>query len=248
MPKDALRVSHIGITLDDRSSKMEARLSVALSEVLAKILDTYDIAVEMRKTLPLSDIISHLNSTFGQETGVTFEKATDSPKSALRPDGGFLYVRDRKNERRCILVTEVKRQGTNADRLREGKAKQAQGNAIERLRKNMQGVDCLFAGEEVTPFVCFGEGCDFSPTTSTIPDRVSTMNGFFPLNVVHVRKIYIPGPPPEVFKPASLFFREDPWTPAEMSDILWQVCQHSISYYQERYGLLRRGDLDAVRI
>ncbi len=69
------------------------------------------------------------------------------------------------------------------------------------------------------------------------------MNGFFPLNKVQVRKIYVEGPPSEVFKPASLFFREDPWTPAEMIDVMWQVCQQSIDYYETTYGPLRRGEV-----
>ena len=41
----------------------------------------------------------------------------------------------------------------------------------------MQGIDCLFAVESITPFVCFGEGCDFEEESSIL-DRVSTMNSF----------------------------------------------------------------------
>ena len=38
-----------------------------------------------------------------------------------------------------ILISEVKSQGTNDAREKEGKSKQAMGNAIERLGKNMIG-------------------------------------------------------------------------------------------------------------
>ncbi len=238
MPKEALRVSHVGITLNDRSSRMEVRLRAALVDVVRRIGHMFGVAVESEDTLPLDTIVSHLNATFGPPNGLAFGKATANPRSSLKPDGDFLYVRDQSDVKRCILVTEVKRQGTNTDRVAEGKPRQAQGNAIGRLRKNMQGVDAFFAGEAITPFVCFGEGCDFADGV-TILDRVSTMNGFFPLNVVHVDKIYVDKPAPEIFKPTSLFFREEPWSSQEMRDVIWRICQRSIAYYQDTYGPLR---------
>jgi len=217
---------------------MELRLEAAINLLATRIVEKYGLQIEIEKQILLTEIIAHLNQAFAEVKKFSkseFVKATHK-ETYLRPDGGLVYIRDTKNIRRCILVTEAKRQGTNADRELEGKPKQAQGNAIERLRKNMQGIDCLFAGEEITPFVCFGEGCDFADESSIL-DRVSTMNGFFPLNQIFVDKIYVAVPSREVFKPASLFFREEPWTPEEMLDILWKVCQRSIEYYRDRYGL-----------
>jgi len=241
MPRAALRISHQGITLNDRSLKMEARLGAAISLLLERIRDTYGYAVEVDDYLYLDDILDHLRSTYTEDpkTGFVFTKATEI-RTYLKPDGGFVYVWDRDAIKRCILVTEVKRQGTNADRLKAGLKQQARGNAIERLRKNMQGFDALFAGERITPFVCFGEGDDFAPSSSIL-DRIATMNSFFPLNTIYVDKIYRTAPELEVFKPASLFFKEEPHSAEEMLDIMWTVCQRSIAYYEQRYGPLRRG-------
>lgn len=238
MPKDALRQSHVGILLNDRSSIMEGRILLAITTLIDRIQTIYGMQVERDDKINLSDIIATLTAKFSVPGKVAFTKATHNGSTYIKPDGGFLYIRDINGQRRCVLVTEAKRQGTNADRLAEGKKKQAKGNAIERLRKNMQGIDCMFAGEAITPFVCFGEGCDFADESSIL-DRVSTMNSFFPLNQIYVDKIYVVEPDPEIFKPTSLFFREQAWSPEEMLEIMWQVCQRSIAYYEGRYGLLK---------
>src|SRR3546814_12068513 len=81
----------------------------------------------------------------------------------------------------------MKRQGTNDQRAREGKGKQSQGNAIERLGKNLIGFRSALQYERITPFVCFGWGIDFAPGSSTL-DRVITMNEFYPLNRIFVFK------------------------------------------------------------
>src|SRR3546814_20159135 len=75
----------------------------------------------------------------------------------------------------------MKRQGTNDQRALEGKGKQSQGNAIERLGKNLIGFRSALQYERITPFVCFGWGIDFAPGSSIL-DRVITLNEFYPLN------------------------------------------------------------------
>ena len=242
MPRAALRKSHLGITLNDRSARMEQRVAVAIERLRHQLREDYGLSVEHDTTLRLPEIVSHLNTMFGSSVGLTFCKATSKENTFLRPDGGLLSVLDRQHIKRYILVTEAKRQGTNTLRRQEGKPRQAQGNAIERLRKNMQGIDCLFAAESITPFVCFGEGCDFEEESSIL-DRVSTMNSFFPLNTIFVDKIYVNDPVEEIFKPTSLFFREEPWSPGEMLVIMMEVCQRAIEYYDSKYELLirRRG-------
>lgn len=232
VPKEALRRSHVGITLNDQSAQMERRVDRALEEVKRRLL-VAGHQVGWQQQLPLDDIIRDLNARFPMPR--PFTKATNITSTSLKPDGGFLYVRDRAGQPRCVLVTEAKRQGTNDAREKEGKPKQARGNAIERLGKNLRGVEILFAGEDIVPFVCFGEGCDFA-SDSSILDRVATLNQFFPLNVVHVRKIRPPGQH-EVFRPVSLFFREPPWSPAEMVEVMWSVVSQSLQYYDSRYGL-----------
>lgn len=136
------------------------------------------LVFEHKKILPLTEIIADLSRQYPQ-----YAKSF-SPvmrESFIKPDGGFLYATDKKGNRKLILVAEVKRQGTNDKRLSEGLPKQAKGNAIERLGKNLTGIRAIFKKESMIPFVCFGSGDDFQKG-STILDRVVTMNDFFPLN------------------------------------------------------------------
>lgn len=236
MPRDALRKSHIHILLNDHSSKMESRLDKALELTEQAVRNETGLTIKRIDKLYVKGLVQELNRRYAKQIGVEFDRAfkmTDN--SWLKPDGGFWYVEDWPEPRRWILVAEAKRQGTNDARAQEGLPKQAKGNAIERLGKNMRGFDALFLGEDITPFVCFGEGCDFAPDSSIL-DRVSTLNGFFPLNRVFVDKIKLPDGT-DVLKPASLFFRCDPWTPKEMHDVLLPVCLHAIEHYRRRYRL-----------
>src|SRR3546814_5125722 len=61
--------------------------------------------------------------------------------SFIKPDGGILILKkeDDPSFQRIVLAVEMKRQGTNDQRALEGKGKQSQGNAIERLGKNLIG-------------------------------------------------------------------------------------------------------------
>jgi len=234
LPRQALRKSHAGITLNDRSSKMELRLDAALEIVRDRASKTHGLTLAQVKRIYLEDIVSELNAKLGSELPVPLERAfRQHSRTWLRPDGGFWYVEDWGSPRRWVLVAETKRQGTRSAREREDLPRQSRGNAIERLGKNMRGLDMLFLTERISPFVCFGEGCDFEAESSII-DRVATLNGFFPLNEVHVDKVYLSSG--EVLRPASLFFRDPPWTPKEMCHVLAQVVDRSIEYFRSQYG------------
>jgi type II restriction enzyme len=145
--------------------------------------------------------------------------------SSIKPDGGVLLLRkvDDKNYKRIVLAVEMKRQGTNDKRLAEGQKIQAQGNAIERLGKNLIGIRATLQYEKVTPFVCFGWGIDFEEG-STIRDRVITMNEFYPLNRIFVHKR-------DGFSPVSMFFRRKEWVNEELFDIMKEIAEASITSY-----------------
>src|SRR3546814_17460064 len=68
----------------------------------------------------------------------------------------------------------MKRQGTNDQRALEGKGKQSQGNAIERLGKILIGFRSALQYERIMLFDCFGWGIDFAPGQSIL-DRVIPM-------------------------------------------------------------------------
>src|SRR3546814_2163987 len=67
--------------------------------------------------------------------------SSDLEGSFIKPDGGILILKkeDDPSFQRIVLAVEMKRQGTNDQRALEGKGKQSQGNAIERLGKNLIG-------------------------------------------------------------------------------------------------------------
>lgn len=145
--------------------------------------------------------------------------------SFIKPDGGILILKKTTDPgfQRIVLAVEMKRQGTNDQRALEGKAKQAQGNAIERLGKNLIGFRSALQYEKITPFVCFGWGVDFAPDCSIL-DRVITMNEFYPLNQTFVFKR-------EGYAPVSMYFRTDEWGTAELFNIMKEIAETSVRNY-----------------
>lgn len=198
---------------------MDKDIDVVILDLIKRLSNEYPtLTFEVEKKMFLSDIIAALST---QYPGYAKYFSPVRQKSCIKPDGGFLFCTNKKGERRLILVSEIKRQGTNDKRKIEGLGKQALGNAIERLGKNIIGIRTIFKHQGTLPFVCFGSGYDFN-SESSILDRVVTINEFFPLNTVFVEKNFLP------FEPASLFFREKDWTQKEMSDVLYRVAKRSI--------------------
>ena len=136
---------------------------------------------------------------------------------------------DKNENKYYILISEKKNQGTNDLRLIEGKEKQSRGNAIERLGKNVIGFSSLMCGESINPFICFGDGCDFSKE-STIIDRVSTIAKYRELNTIQMTNS-------ELQSTGSYFFRNDPWTSDEMETYMYEIAERSIMNYKSKYGI-----------
>ena len=202
-------------------------MQVALRVVRAALMEKYpNLALKHEPALPLAAIVAHLRQHFPE---VDFYN--HFPSSSMRPDGGVLSVTSNNGESHIILIGEVKNQGTNDLRAVEGKAKQAQGNAIERLGKNVIGFRAAMLTEAIFPFVCFGYGCDFLPDSSIL-DRVSTIAMFGKLNCVHLHR---QGPNGE-FNRGSFFFRGEKWTPEEMAEIMLDIADRSVLYYLSKHG------------
>lgn len=168
--------------------------------------------------MKLVDIIAMLSKQYPK-----YAKHFGTPldTSFISPDSGFLFAKNKQGKCRIILVSEVKRQGTNDDRQKEGLPKQAQGNAIERLGKNLIGIRAVLKNEGILPFVCFGSGYDFKPGSSIL-DRVLTMNEFFPLNKIFVEKKFKP------FEPVSMLFRYESWSIEEMAVQMYDIAVRAI--------------------
>ena len=201
-------------------------MDVALLTVVERVTESFDVDLEHTGQWKLADIVSSLRIDF---TDIEFHYHFDT--SAMRPDGGILSMLDSEGKARPILITEVKNQGTNNLRLAEGKPKQAKGNAIERLGKNVIGFRTAMMNEAIVPFVCFGYGCDFAGNSSIL-DRVSTIAMFGPLNTISVVNQGEAGS----FNRGSFFFREDRWTVDEMAAIMYEVASRAIHYYFACYG------------
>jgi type II restriction enzyme len=111
-----------------------------------------------------------------------------------------------------------------------GQASAGQGNAIERLGKNLIGLRAALLRESIFPFVCFGYGCDFEDTSSIL-DRVSTMAMFGNLN-----KTYLHNEEQGRFNRGSFYFRENRWSIEEMSKVMMDIAERSVFYYFSKYG------------
>jgi type II restriction enzyme len=224
--KSDLRTQRDGTIINHRSKKDEGKLGSSLEMLRARLEAEFKLELTHEKEWKLKDVVSRLRHLFPDvEFSYKFET------SAMRPDGGILSIQSKTGTLFPILITEVKNQGTNDLRATEGKPKQAKGNAIERLGKNVIGFRTALLGEQIVPFVCFGYGCDFDDTSSIL-DRVTTIAMFGPLNKISVVSEGEGG----IFNRGSFFFREDKWTEDEMAEIMYEVAKRSIHYYFAKYG------------
>ena len=224
---DQLRKNKLQHTPKNVLSKGDdKKIAEVMGEVMIHLNSRFKLTnmgyyLEYVKSIKLSELIDIIKSYDKRTAFATLTKAD----TFIKPDGGILLLRKTKDEKykRIALAVEMKRQGTNDQRLAEGKKKQSQGNAIERLGKNLIGIRATLQYEKVTPFVCFGWGIDFAEGSS-IRDRVITMNEFYPLNRIFVNK-------QDQYSPVSMFFREKEWEKPELFEKMKDIAEASISAY-----------------
>ena len=225
--KARLRLNRYGTIINATSSKQELQLVDALIVATERIISKFGLELKHTKTVMLKDIVAELQESF---PSVGF--GDPLPKTYMSPDGGILSILSEDGQQKFpILITEVKNQGTNDLRQAEGLAKQAMGNAIERLGKNVIGFRTMMLAEGIIPFVCFGYGWDFQEGSSII-DRVRTIAMFGELNRVNV----VPEGDEGLFNRGSFFFRQDPWSSEEMTDVMVDVGTRAIHYYFAKHG------------
>lgn len=183
--------------------------------------------LEIEKKLEISYMINTIKNK-----NVRAQFDTSYEDRAIIPDGGILFLlkKDDENYKKVLLVTEAKRQGTNDERKKEGKNKQATGNAIERLGKNLIGVKTMMNHEKITPFVCFGWGCDFAEDEKTVLAKINVLNEFYYLNKTYVFKAD-GNSDNNFFSPVSMYFREKEWEINEMFEIMKEIAETSLRYY-----------------
>ncbi len=225
--KPQLRKQHEKQQQNTKSKRQETILSRAMNRVFDQLRsDNPGLAIYRLSRWYLSAIVDRLREQFPEVPYCAVGK-----RSFMEPDGGVLFLQDRKGRQYPILISEKKNQGTNDLRELEGKPKQSKGNAIERLGKNVIGLRTAMLNESIFPFVCFGDGCDFADDSSII-DRVKTISMFGTLNEVHLHNEGSRG----VFNRGTYFFRVEEWTEEEMYEISLDIARRSILYYFSKYG------------
>ena len=224
--KEQLRALRSGTVINNNSSKMEKELTSALKNCVDVVLSRYEVSLEHITQIHLSEITKTL-----KQADPTVKYSFHKDTSTLKPDGGLLFLKAHDGRKYPILISEAKRQGTNDDREKEGLKKQAKGNAIERLGKNVIGFRAMCSHEEIFPFVVFGQGIDFAPDSSIL-DRVSVIALFNSLNTTTIRNEGVNNN----LQRGSFYFRVEKWSVDEMSRILIQIASESIEYYFAKYG------------
>ena len=226
--KDQLRKQHANTVLNLISKQQESDIIQALQRVVDNLQRRFGASISLvhQKQWSLVDIVTELRYSY---PNMGFHYHFD--RSSIRPDGGILYIEGRPDDKLTypILISEVKNQGTNDARIKEGLPTQAKGNAIERLGKNLVGLRAALMRESIFPFVCFGYGCDFDDDSSIL-DRVSTMAMFGRLNTT-----YLYNEENGKFNRGSFYFRAGRWSVDEMAAIMQDIAEHAIQYYFSKY-------------
>lgn len=183
--------------------------------------------LEFKKNIKLSDMISFIEKR-GVRTGIYNLYGDDR---TIAPDGGIIYLVDEKQDIKYpLVISETKHQGTNKERMKKGKKKQAQGNAIERLGKNITAIKTYLHYENITPFVCFGQGSDFGEGEDYILSKVWVLNEFYDLNKINVNK-RDNDKEHGGYAPVSMFFREKEWSVDELFEIMKEIAEYSFRYW-----------------
>lgn len=221
---------------NEKSKKDDKDIYKAMRNVQFYLIDRFnmladyeDYEIIFEKKIKVKYMIEMI-----QKAGLRNEFDYNYNNRTIVPDGGILYLKNKKNnEKLPLVIAEIKRQGTNKERVAEGKKKQATGNAIERLGKNLTGIKAMMNYEKITPFVCFGWGCDFdsnSKGSGTVISKVVMLNEFYPINRIYVFK-KDGNANLNSFAPVSMYFREKPWTIKEMADIMIEIAETSFRYW-----------------
>mgnify|MGYP001593181315 FL=1 len=98
-----------------KSKKMEKDIDLAVECVLKWLKSQYPkVKFLHTKTIPLPALLKELKDIF-----TSYKFAEFGENNFIRPDGGVIYFLDEKNKPKFVLISEVKRQGTN-DKRKQG--------------------------------------------------------------------------------------------------------------------------------
>ena len=220
-----------------KSKDDDKNIYVAAERVMSYLRERFDNNVfsgfELRfeHYIQLSDMINFIKVSSKKHGNGREDFYKYDTIRKIVPDGGVVYlIKNGDYIKYPLVIAEAKHQGTNKERMSEGKAKQATGNAIERLGKNLTAIRAYMHYENITPFVCFGYGCDFAENETTVLTKVHSLNEFYDINKVYVQKRDKYGEYGG-YAPVSMFFREEPWSIDEMYDVMKEIAETSFRYW-----------------
>lgn len=132
---DLLRELRENTVINEKSKLQDKALGRVVLRTIEWLREEFPgIRLRHQPTWMLTDIVANLSLHFPDVDFHSYNR-----RSHMRPDGGILRMLDCEDKSYPILIGEMKSQGTNDQRLKEGKPRQSQGNAIERLGKNVIG-------------------------------------------------------------------------------------------------------------
>jgi len=231
-----------------KSKKTEKKLAIVSKHVLGDLQDEFpEEKIEIQSQLGNKELIEATKKFFEQTiyveaNGEPLKAMTNNLRSSIRPDGGIITI-EIEGKKHVVLVAENKIQGTNKKRKQEGEIKQAMGNAIERLAKNVKEIELFTALEEITPYVTFASGCDLYEG-SPIQERVRSLTCRTGFNKIYLYDaLSCNGERP--LKRATIFMREEEWSYEEIYDVLYEMASGAVEYYLKKYSNLD-GDKNEV--
>lgn len=104
-----------GKALIKSSKYMDKNIKLAIEKLIIKLESTTEfqnLNFFHNDEIFLYDIVSELKEKIPNE-----DWFYNFDKSSLRPDGGILYIQTKNNNRFPILIAEMKKQGTNDEKI-----------------------------------------------------------------------------------------------------------------------------------
>lgn len=218
-----------------------------------KLESAIEIAFEEIK----NDYLFNIPSNWGIELGKSNIKFSDIKESAIKmgypssniekyydgnnsivTDGRIIYLSIKKDNdvyRFPLFIGEMKKQGTNDKRMKEGKSKQAQGNAAgDRVAKNYSIASdyCYICDNEFFPYTVFLHGFDFSESeiTSTTKSKLkpffgelNKFNPWFDKNTISK-------------KGGTCLYQEKDFTTDYLKNICYKCCKTGIEHYLKKFA------------
>jgi hypothetical protein len=175
-----------GRTLVDDSNISEGNLKTIIEPLIEWTkcqIEPYGGSIQYLKKISLDDL-EKKNHNPEHIIGCSTNNNHVNTRVSIKPDAGII-IWTYKNIQYPIYICEDKVQGTNDKLFKDGKSRQATGNAIERYFKNVRAEEMLCSHVPYFPSVVFASGCDFHHS-ETISKRLEAGNYAIPNNYIEV--------------------------------------------------------------